>query len=496
MAVNPVVGWETRPHTVECPEPGCVAKLESCDLYCPTHEVLLVSNRKRRWVIANILRAGTAAAFLASAHWDTSVPLFIALVIFGVGWLALPLRRSPAAMRIAVAGWIGLSGAAYAMGHAEWTPYGRRLAATLIVALATGYWLWRLWMKLRSHEEALAAMNDDCEGPIAPLAGSFLIAPLLGGAAWLFGEAWDDRLLTVSPAVQRWLLALSMGALLGTLLLTAVAAAVRSKHKIERDVAGPLSRPAPAQQRRTTGPSRPTLRENGRAIDRILYAFDLAVWRAERLRRSRVDAAINFLYRLSHTAILACVRMGNSVHRVAVLSGRRFRATLMHAVALYAAAGRFCGRFAHDFGRSSLLPAGSLVVSVVAATVTANATTDYLVRGTLIEAPVAFAGFITVVVGIWLAWAWLLPDRFSIAWESGTRTLSIAGPSLYLLFVSGCWAIGLPGLLGVGPIKVGPVTLITTMGLVVAVIVARRRRGDPVPEAAPDGLHLEHVAPA
>lgn len=496
MAVNQVVGWKTRPHTVECPEPGCAAKLETCDLYCPTHEVLLVSNRKRRWVIANILRAGTAAAFLASAQWDTSVPLFLALVIFGVGWLALPLRRCPSAMRIAVAGWIGLAGAAYAIGHAEWTPYGRRLAATFMVGLATGYFLWRLWMRLRSHEEALEAMNDDREGPIAPLAGSFLTAPLLGGAAWLFGGAWDDRLLTVSPAVQRWLFALSIGALLGTLLLTAVAAAVRSKHQIEREVAGPFSLPAPAQQRRTTGPSRPTPRKDGRAIDGILYAFDLAVWRAERLRRNRVDAAINFLYRLAHAAILASVRVGNSVHRIAVLSGRRFRATLVHAIALYAAAGRFCGRFAHDFGRFCLLPTGSLVVSVVAATVAANATTDYLVRGTLIEAPVAFAGFITVVVGIWLAWAWLLPDRFSIAWESGTRTLSIAGPTLYLLFVSGCWAVGLPGLLGLGPIKVGPVTLITTMGLVVAVIVARRRRGGPVPEAAPAGLQFEHVAPA
>lgn len=496
MAVNQAVSWATRPHTSECPESGCVAKLEPCDLYCPMHEVLLVSNGKRRWVIANILRAGTAFAFLASAQWDTSVPLFVALVVFGVGWLALPLRHSPATMRIAVAGWIGLSAAAYAMGHAEWTPYGRRLAATLMVALATGYWLWRLWTKLRSHEDALGVMNDDREGPIAPLAASFLTAPLLGGAAWLLGEAWDDRLLTVSPAVQRWLLALSMGALLGTLLLTAVAAAVRSKHKIERDVAARFSRPTPAEQRRTNGPGRPTPRQNGRAIDRVLYALDLAVWRAEGLRRRRVDAAINFLYRLSHATILAFVRIGNSAHRVAVLSGRRFRATLVHALALYAAAGRFSRRFAHDFGRTCLLPTCFLVVSVVTATVTANVTNDYLVRGALIDAPVAFAGFITLVVGIWLAWAWLLPDRSGVAWESGARTLSIAGPSLYLLFVTGCWAVGLPGLLGIGPIKVGPVTLITTMGLVVAAIVARRRRGDAVPEAARDGLQLEHVATA
>lgn len=458
-----------------CPEPGCTARMASCDLYCVEHEVLLISSGKARWVAANILRAGAAFSFVAAVQWKTNLPLFVALVIFGVGWVGLPLRSSRARIRGAIVCWIAFSTAAYAIVQVEWTLENRRILLTALLAGSATFGVWRLYALLRRQE---VSSGSERNLPTTALAGSFLFALVLFAATWVLDEARSDWILTAPAPVRRWIRAAAIGSIVGTLLLAVLAAAVRSKHTIDRNVPDRFSRPTLDLPPPTPVRPRPLNGARTSALDGVSYSIALAVWRLGRLCRTRKDAIIRLLIRIGYACRTAVVRLANGIRRRSKLVARRIRASIRHAQLTYRLAFSSTRRIMVLFGESVILPALGFGSAAGAAVASSISTTNYLLDGQPADALAGFAGFFLVVASLFFAWAWLAPEGVKVARSSGVRTLNIAGPNLYLLFVAGCWVVGLGGLLGIGPITVGPVTGLGTAGLLAATIITRRRRID------------------
>lgn len=503
------LGDEPPEPTSGCPAPDCdAADLTPVDLYCRTHERFLPGATDRpsrsRWLLANAVRVAVCAALLLTAHLDAGLP--VALVAVAIGWavLALPVRRYRLAYRYTSAAWaVACLFAALWWGH----PNGW-IAMTVLVGL--------VWL---AYVAVGAGHRGGAEGGAAV---SFALAAI-AAFGWaglrlvrLWRPGWD-------PFAEEAVLAAAIVGF-GSALLTAVIGAVL-------DRAGPVNRVTEPVLRRPRRPSPPAWRPGSGRLDswrldsgrldsghpgsgrvargRPVGPADRLARLVTRLLRRALEAAVriglgavaSFRYFLYACAMVTVVLV-NWLHRGLVLARRRLLRAVHTAKAILVDGVRIAGRTLLRSVRVVLLCAGLIGAAAGAAFVAADHARRYLVGGSL--AALGGLGLTALGGAVALTLAWMLlcglPWRISV--RSVAHSAGIASANGLLLLAAGGWVVGVPGLLGAGPIRVGWLTVTSTAVLVAATLwsQALRRRPPAHPlaehgEVDPNGDRIGSTSP-
>lgn len=482
------------PAEERCPVGGCPPP-DAIDLFCPADhadaQFLLFQGRegmRKRWLIANALRVVAGLLFVVAAQWETVVPLLVGVAAVGVAAIAMPLRAYRATVRVAVAAWlvslvaVAVTSAVELHGDARavlWlVPIGVVVLAALVFALLG---------PLRIDVPDLALGRP---APTQAIAIGLMTSPIALAAWWLSRSSLVESLVDLPAVVSAWLLGSAFGGLAGTGLVAIVAGVIRASRTLDKVVAQRFAMPRQRGRIEARPVKRPAPLAGRQLPDRILASVQAFSYRLTVVMVRYRTALKNFAVRTGYRFHRTMVTWMNRAHAAAVRQRRRLVGTVRHASSVLAGGGRVALATARRFVKG-VAPVGIVVVAAVAATAGADRLLGYLVTG-------AFADLGALAVAFPLAMAALLAS--ATVWVTGARrrsgveqvltagdvvrsavrTTANVAPEALLLFVGGAWAIGLPGLFGIGPIRPGWVTVTTTVLLVVAWVWGRVRSDGPI----------------
>lgn len=126
-------------------------------------------------------------------------------------------------------------------------------------------------------------------------------------------------------------------------------------------------------------------------------------------------------------------------------------------------------------GRSLLVSTVALGIAAALAVLAAGSYADYLSGGALGRAALTTLAGMGACVAAVAVWGALTRRAWSEVRAAAGRLLQDAGPNLIVVTVAVAWSVGLLGLLGVGPVQPGWLTLAGT-GLLVAITLVEGRR--------------------
>jgi hypothetical protein len=216
-------------------------------------------------------------------------------------------------------------------------------------------------------------------------------------------------------------------------------------------------------------------------LDRTIEAL---AWAIYRIATSLANALIVIGRITANCAVMAAfalayaiVVLTNSIVRLAVLTARWVQATIASIARLAFYAILIVYRCIFNTVASVIVPVCVLIGTPWLVMAAANDTRLYLVQGSLLalrDLFVAALGTVALLLGTWVILANQHPrESFKSFEQSGTITTAYG---LIIVFTGG-WLLGIPGQLGYGHIRVGPVTLSSTGLVVVALLyyLVRRR---------------------
>ncbi|MGN9909689.1 hypothetical protein ACTMTJ_19265 [Phytohabitans sp. LJ34] len=450
-----------------CGEEGCDAELiDDVDVYCHSHDRFLplagAEPRRLRPVLAFAWRAAVCLAFLLTAAVDDALPVFLAAVALGGAVVALPLRRFGALAAYALAGWVLAGGGALLLQASD---RGRlQLIWTALVVATAVAWL------LQFAQDALE--RADVGSAAALVASVFAVAPAALAVSAAAVVPGARHLVDLPTGVSNAVLVLACAAAALALLIATCGAIARTADWTLPYREGPFSRPDPPRRiatprrrppRRLTGAQQLPDRI-GRAVlalaETVAFAAHAAtVMAGNALLRAWYWCKVGFVWAVNWTWCWA--------RAMTVIVAGAARATL--AATLLAT-------------RVVLVPVAALATAGWGALQFARNTTTYLTEGSL---PGLFAllgaGALTAAA---LHVTWIALCRLPVlpAVRSAGRTASISGANGLLMVAAGGWAIGLLGTFHHGPIRVGWVTVTTTLLLVATSVwtYVRQHRRRPV----------------
>ncbi|NEA32808.1 hypothetical protein [Streptomyces sp. SID13031] len=467
------VGKERSTAVTGCQEEPCsVDDLSAVDLYCRDHDRLIPLSRylQRRgsWIPVNLLRGAVCGAVVLAAGVESSVPLFILFVLAGLAIVAGPLYRFPVTMRTVIFVWL-LAGLAAGLlphfGHAA-ASLVRTIAVVLTLVLAMLYAGALAWREQRSRGGAAAPAVTVAAFTAVPAlaAGWFLASPSIG-------------LISVPDWVRHYLPIGVATGVAATLLVAAIAGAVGGQARVNTFVA-PLF---PVRREPWLVNWRVAVRRGSRSTARGAFDRALAEFAA------RATAAIvatargvaNMLLRAAHIALVLAVRLANWICGLVVVACRRLAAAVRATAEILAEAALLAWAVGWRTARVVVLPV--LMLSAAAAGVAYGAiyTLRYLLGdgpGALGLLAVAAAGSVLALTVAWIALCDLPIAETSESWR---RSVERVMPHLVVTLIAGAWVVGIPGTLGHGPIKVGSLTITSTVLLFVVLGVAQWRNRGP-----------------
>ena len=453
------------------------ARLESVDIYCHTHERFLPlagsgEPGRNRPLVANVARLAVCGAFILTAFWDTSFPVLLIAVVAGSAIVALPLRRYAATWRVAITAWAVACCLATTVAVTAPSKPGIVVFAILIVVAVA----WLLLLAQTAHHPPQHLLRRASGMRSLTRRSGTGAAIATSGAMTVAAVALRLGLAVTLPstpaAVTTILGTLAFGGLAGVLGVAVVIGVIEGSGRVGRGP-GPLSMPDPpvmvdwrVPQTRWSGSATTAMEHVARASQALL----------NRVHASTITAGrygVNALLRVRRLAAVGIVRMANwgywqlvRIRHSAVAAGQLMR--LGAHIGWFAAKRSF---------RVVVVPCAGMVVAAFLLVVFADAVRGYLVDGGLRSVAVfsgAAAGASALLTAAWVA---LCRLRLRCALGSAGRSAGICAAHLLLFLAAGGWIVGLPGTFGYGPIRVGWITVGSTLVLGGASIiyVARRR---------------------
>lgn len=491
------LGVEQLTSAERCSVEECTRETSPVAVFCPeiNHGDLLLFQDapvgRTRWWLVNTARSVVVGLVVAAAAYATPWPIYLLAVFAGLACIGLPLHAHRRARTIGLAGWAVISAVTAVAAAADVGTDGMQAVWTAGVALplATALLFGLQGPMVLSGDDAPGAEREAARGA----AGSYALAVVMATAWWLISGTLADRFVAIPAAVSRWLLFGAVGTALGAALIAAVGAFLVSFGQLDLWV-DPRFDPDEFPERRTS-PATYTRKEQrpgrGRstALAQMLRQFEILRHELREqlkksltaLRRTTADGLWAFLW----AAQIAALRVVNWLDRRIRLFGRRVYFVVRRGIAI-AWTGAGYALEAAGCGIRPLAAYGAAIGGAVAALALADGFTDYLVDGP-IDGLVSGVAWSCVGVGACFAvWERLSSVDTSAALHSELRFLSRVAPDVALFTVAAGWVVGIPGMFGYGPIRVGWVTLVGTA--VLAVLLAQEelseRRSSKHPEPA------------
>jgi hypothetical protein len=323
------------------------------------------------------------------------------------------------------------------------------------------------------------AMSEDLSGPAGALVATvFAVAP---GSLLIFAaSALVPGSLSPLSGARIALLACAAGAGAVAFLIAVLGSALRTVDVTLPYQHGPIREPRPPVPLR-----RPARRMLDPVVGRdlgslVLRALQGLAWRVQWAAMLTALAVADGVLRLLYWLRVFLVWLVNWLCRWARALG-----------AIVADASRLVVSGVRQAVRFVIVPVAALVTAAWAATGFAESVLAYLLHGPL----ASLAALLGLGVGTWIcltiAWVALAGLPMATSVGSAWRFASIAGANGLLLVVVGGWVVGLFGTFGYGPVRVGWVTLSSTLIVITASAwaylnkrrAAGRTRVPPIPVA-------------
>ena len=444
-----------------CPAPGCNDPWDQrspFDVYCngdESHLLPLGSDRRTQTLAVYAARAAFGALVFAAASWQSAVPLEIAVLLAGVLILALPLRLFPTARLAGLTGWLALIAAFAVVYEAGASP---RTQTTLGLLAFSG---------LIGTTLLAIVLETDLGDTLAERAVGIGIAVAGAAALLVVGIELADR--TRADGLQTVLLVLCVAGFLGAATAATLRCFLRAARIVPADhpfVPPERLRPPPIGH-----PARPTRKIGAsRGLDRFAYAA----------RRGAFVLALQ-IARLARLTVLVLWGAANAIRHgvargshAAKVAARIVAATVREAATTFVRAAIAAATAAWDWTARTFFGIALLAIGAASGVAASVVFASYLADGTIVD------GFLSVVLtlvtlsALVVAW-WPLTqqDRADVG-AAAQRWLERAAPPVLLTAVALGWAGGLLGLLGLGPLRPGWLTISGTVILAAATAYAWR----------------------
>jgi hypothetical protein len=481
-------GFIEEPRSVEtCPDPGCDPEAtHTTDVYCRSHDRFLPavgdwpnSARTTAMIVSAAILFGS---FSLTAEFDSRIPMFLMLGLFGFGVLACLLRNFRMTVRVATAVWVAAVAAALICDAAGSHTDGPLLAGLLVViacALAAhaGYF---------SASSALDGAPLDTEerrgrprwaiafvsavfavsGTGALMYLALLVVPMpysiddsrLGGAVFY---------VTVGALIIGLVFAIGAGIVDGPRRMSSHVPYIEDWNGFEPVNWPPRRRPVDRSP--VVGMNAKIDAIVRRTVTRIGNVFNLVVFAV-------AEKAVNTLFAVIRLLVNFLIYVVNVVVNLVVLTSKAVVAAAVCTVWIV------CGSVRAAFRSivNALMVAGVPIVAIGLAAgllpLLAEEVRRYLVDGSLGSLAAFIAVSFVGVISLTAAWIMLANQRFRVSLESAGRSAGTTGMYGSVLLPTGGWIVGLPGTLGYGQIHVGWVTLVSTTFLIASLVWFRLQR--------------------
>jgi hypothetical protein len=171
--------------------------------------------------------------------------------------------------------------------------------------------------------------------------------------------------------------------------------------------------------------------------------------------------------RITVNEVLRCI---NALARVAVLTYRCIVAGVASALRNCARALLLATLFVFYAAISAGLPVGLLTVAAAMTLISAEETRLYLIDGSLEALLRCGIAATTGLVALTTTWIVLANEPLRSCILSARRSVIVTAPYALIFIALGGWIVGLPGTLGPGRIRVGWVTIVSTVLLISAFV--------------------------
>jgi hypothetical protein len=463
----------TKPEDAVWPDacPECGESIAGpVDLYCAgpaSHPLFLAASAKTRLLVVWAARTLLASLAILAAERKTAVPLEVGIFLSGALLVAVPLRRFRTGRLVGTVAWAGLflavaiaqrAGLSAATDYAVVLGIGAAALTSLVVAVG-----------FDAH-----AVRDIARRALSVGSAFSFSFGLLAIIAWIHSP--DPRVLKVFSLA-------TVVCVSGTLGLAAVVGLVRGRRRTT--YSPPFTPPewrVPPKIRDPFAPRRGTNR--GYATSLIFgfqrFAFKLA-WHSARLARLLLRA----MWRAMNTVIRAFSRTWYVTRVAWIRFVRTLGAAAVDAIGAIADAVGVVLRAAVRWLESAVLPMAMIAIAAIAGVLASIHFAHYLERGRIVEGVSALVAGLIAAALLVMSWAPLTGMTRSAASSAAKRFFEdMSAPALFTGVVIG-WADGLAGVLGLGPIRPGWLTISGSVGIAVVLAYAwRNRASEENPSAA------------
>lgn len=459
----------SSPHR-ECRREGCSRTGETpFDLYCRTestevaHFMPLGITSRAQAAGVGVVCLVIAALVLLSAAAPSRVPLYVLVGMAGALLLALPLRLFPVSCPLAAGGWAVVFTIVVVWRDGSFAKHAEQLiicgtAAVLLVA----------WISTVAFENDGARVADrDAQRPLATLLaiGTALIAlRLLVGASAESGA--------VGAPARQGLVTGAIGALLLSLLFGLVFAIGHGVVNAEVDI--PFKRQERRSPPKFARPSHPSPMTGGILVQ-FAYAVAVVSVRVAAFVVAGLEqvaaAGVWALDLLVLTARWAwhMIRVFFAwLWRVATETVQELVADIRGAVILISSAAR-------HWVLTAVAAVGVLIATTILAVIASAWFQSYLLGGAVWKGPVGLILGVVAASGLVVVWWALTRSPWRDVRDAAQQNSQNAGPSVLIGLVAMGWLDGIVGILGVGPLRPGLMTITGTVVMAVATFVVLRR---------------------
>lgn len=462
------IGFEIPAAAGGCAEDDCEPELvRATDVYCRRHQRFLpfATDRpsKTRWLVVNALRALVIGVFPMAALLHSSVPIFLLGAALGGLVLGAPLRLYNVNRKAAIVFWLVTSAIALLLWQTG-TQVHRVTGTVLVVAATLAAGAYFADLAYRQGVEGLTDAVRKVPGKAAGVvAGAFVSGPLALLLLTILDVAPGSWVLRPPGSVRTWI---TGGAVAGVAVALFTAVLVGFLHG-SRDVSVPADGwlkvgdkptppPVPLPERKVH--QRPTnfFDRIGIVLDRALYGLALAGARSAQVFLTMVWTGFYLLE-------VALIRTVNFLYRMLLILLSGLWQTVLGTLRILRGSAQVAGSASVVTAKVLVVPLVSLATAAILVVLASGSETGYLLAGGLATFSIMTASVLGAVALLTLVWVLFSGDSFWEALDSARHNLEATVPNALGLVTAGCWVTGLPGSLGYGPIRIGPVTIILTV---------------------------------
>lgn len=484
-----------------CPEEACYrdhAPLIT-DFYCHDHSRFLpligesVGTRAAIAIVMAIIGYGFVEW---TAETGSAAAVYVMYSAIFLGLIAIPLRHFGRTAGVASLLWVIGSVVPFVV-HATPGRFHVISAAVVVVVAATVLSIYALsyavdWIPPAGTRAVLRyrVYGWDSSTVVAWVAGVLCVAAWSAIAGVVVRSEWH-LLPGTESALSTVLLIIAAIAFGISALIVSVSGAIIGADVVPTTV--PQFQGPRRPRRRSQTPRSLTRRSRG-TRDTFGIIIETLAW----VFASMVVAAGNMLVLIGlfaiHSAALACyvlaramVMAANMIIRVAVITARWVRATMIIAVRISWHAVVAVWQGMTDVIVSVVVPVSALLGTPWIIAAAAGETRRYLLRGPLAALLLLFVLLLVAAVSTLGTWTILANQHPRESFMSAGRSIPVTiGYGVPVVLIGG-WVLGIPGELGYGRIHLGPLTYALTAAAAIAVaayFLRRQRAAQPAPSTA------------